>query len=92
MSKPQSKAEALATTISQATKEISQYLATQGLPDLSFAADAPPTLILPPHLQKVRAELLDATSELHNLATGPLSYLIGLTSPTVRNVSDYRLL
>ncbi|OAG06626.1 putative O-methyltransferase [Paraphaeosphaeria sporulosa] len=82
MSKPQPKAESLAATISQNTAEISQYLAAQGLPELSFAPGALPVLDLPPHLQKARAELLDATAELHDLVTGPLSYLVGLVSPT----------
>ena len=92
MSKPQSKAEALAATISRTTAEISQYLEAQGLPDLSFAPEAPPVLVLPPQLQKARAELLDATAELHDLATGPLSYIVALTSPTVSDPFTCRML
>lgn len=91
MSKPQSKAESLAAVIGQNTAEISQYLAAQGLPDLSFSPEAPLALVLPPRLQKAQAELLDATAELHDLATGPISYLVGLTSPTVRCMPRLRL-
>lgn len=83
MSKPQSKAESLAAIIGQNTVEISQYLASQGLPDLSFSPEAPLALVLPSRLQRAQAELFDATAELHDLATGPISYLVGLTSPTV---------
>ncbi|KAJ4356449.1 uncharacterized protein N0V89_004482 [Didymosphaeria variabile] len=82
MPKSQTRTQSLASTISQSTAEISKYLVTEGLPDLSFAAEAPSILILPPHLQIARAELLSATSELHDLIKGPLGYLIGLTSPT----------
>jgi len=91
MSNSQSRIEALASTISQVAAEINNHLVTEGLPALSFSAEAPPILVLPPHLQKARAELLDATSELHNLVTGPLNHLIGLTNPTVRNVAKWSL-
>jgi hypothetical protein len=87
MSNNQSRIEALASTICRAAAEINNHLVTEGLPALSFSVEAPPILVLPPHLQNTRAELLDATSELHDLVTGPLNHLIGLTNPTVSNVA-----
>lgn len=83
MSMDQSSLRALATTISQATAEISKFLSTEGFSELSFTGETPPFLILPPHLQRLRAELLRASSELHILALGPLGYLLNLTSPSV---------
>jgi hypothetical protein len=88
MSNGQSRIKVLASTICQAAAEIDNHLVTEGLPALSFSAVAPPILVLPPHLQNTRAELLDATAELHDLVTGPLNHLIGLTNPTVCNVAE----
>ncbi|KAF2176818.1 S-adenosyl-L-methionine-dependent methyltransferase [Zopfia rhizophila CBS 207.26] len=73
----------LSSIIQRSSGDIDNYLRAQGLPSPSFAVDSPPDLPLPPHLQKARNDILEATSELQSLCEGPLMHLTRLLSPTV---------
>jgi hypothetical protein len=88
MSGTQSKITELATVISRSITDIDDHLKAQCLDGPSFTNGAPPYIPLPPYLEETRAELLQATSELHDLIMGPLGYLINLTSPTVSPLSS----
>lgn len=66
----------LAKQISDATSVLTQFLSSNGLPEPSFAPDAP--LHFPPSpedVQNARRVLQEATKELHELATGPSEHV-----------------
>ncbi|KAI0173698.1 sterigmatocystin 8-O-methyltransferase [Hypoxylon sp. FL1284] len=62
----------LATTINLSVAEILRVLNTQGVPLPSFDEHAPP---LPSEIIEARSAVLDATAELHDLLTEPLSMI-----------------
>ncbi|KAK3044202.1 hypothetical protein LTS18_001900, partial [Coniosporium uncinatum] len=70
--------EDLASTIASKTKLISNYLASQNLPEPSNLASAPGNWPpLPQDLVNARSDLRTATLALHDLATGPRNALYG---------------
>jgi hypothetical protein len=83
MSNQESRFAELGNIIQNRTKEIQQFLSSQGLPSPSLAADAGADLPLPHALQGSRDEILQACTELQALAEGPRMHLTRLTSPTV---------
>lgn len=62
----------LANIISDNTTQIELYRQEQGLPPLSLGPDAPLDVKYPPHIEKCRRALIDASLELGDLATGPV--------------------
>ncbi|KIW93077.1 uncharacterized protein Z519_05682 [Cladophialophora bantiana CBS 173.52] len=66
----------LAKHISSATSILAQYLASNGLPDLSFDKDAPLYMSdLPEDIQTARRRLREAAHELYVLSTGPSEHI-----------------
>lgn len=68
----------LAQRIATNTARIDEYLNAQGLPQPSFAIDAPLKSIIPENeveVAKARLEVLNDTLELHRLLLGPREYL-----------------
>lgn len=68
----------LAAQISSHAEIIESTLATQNLPQPSFAADGPPTLPTGPEfreLQKTRLALMDAARDIEHLTTGPEAWI-----------------
>lgn len=71
------------------TAKIDKYLNKYGLPQPSFAVDAPLKSIVPDHeveIARARQEVINDTHELRRLLLGPREYL------TSFNVSNYNLL
>jgi len=62
----------LAATINTSIAKIQEVLDSLGGPSPSFAEDAPP---LPPGISEARDAVLDATAELHDLLTEPLTMI-----------------
>ena len=62
----------LAATINTSIAKIQAVLDSLGGPSPSFAEDAPP---LPPGISEARDAVLDATAELHDLLTEPLTMI-----------------
>lgn len=68
----------LAQRIATNTAKIDTYLISQGLPQPSFALDAPFTSVIPENeveLKKARQEVLADTLELRSLIQGPREYM-----------------
>ena len=61
----------LASTISENTTKIDQYLTAKGIPHPSFEINSPASLELPESLQASREAVLDANTELSELLLGP---------------------
>lgn len=60
----------LAAQISASVAELQEHLSAQGVPSPTFDEDSPP--FLPADVSHIRAQLLDATAELHEVLTEPL--------------------
>jgi hypothetical protein len=69
-SKPTRIAE-LAAVVASHTRQIDDYINTQGLPQPSFDTTGPAELQLPPQLEQARTIVLQATQELNDLLQGP---------------------
>jgi hypothetical protein len=67
--------EGLATTIAELTKALAGQLKDANHPEPSFAADSPSSLPPTPEIQGVRLQLVEALSDLLQLATGPSDYI-----------------
>jgi hypothetical protein len=64
----------LTDIISTNTKRIDEYLAAEGLPNLTFDADGPPDFPVPNKNEEIaaaRRAVVIATQELHDLMVGP---------------------
>jgi len=71
-----SRLEHLAQQISSTTNILNKFLSSKGLPEPSFAKDAP--LNFPPapeEIQIARRNLREASKELYDLVTGPSEHL-----------------
>ena len=64
----------LASIISANTVMINEHFSAKNLPPLSFGIDAN-TSDLPPELLGARSNILEATSELHDLLLGPFDLI-----------------
>lgn len=74
----------LAEIISASVNKIQASLTAQNLPTPSFDEDAPPTL--PLELSNAQDAVLDATAELRDLLTAPMTLIHshgGVSSPTL---------
>ncbi|KAF2675693.1 hypothetical protein K458DRAFT_471217, partial [Lentithecium fluviatile CBS 122367] len=75
--------EQLSSAISENAGIVSEYLATNHLPQPSFEADGPSVIIpvnAPPNVQLARQKLLAASLELFQLAKGPSDFLPNLVT------------
>ncbi|KAI1813949.1 putative O-methyltransferase [Poronia punctata] len=75
MATSKSRIARLASTVATCTQQIDDYLNQNSLPHPSFDANAPLHLGLPPHIEQLRTEVLDATQELNDLLREPRDIL-----------------
>lgn len=80
----------LAMLVMKHTKEIDDYVTSQGLPTPSFGIDAPLQGSLSGDASKSRELVLGAIEDLHALIAGPLPHLMQLLSPAVRPLQRTR--
>ena len=66
----------LASTISENTAKIDQYLTSNDLPKPSFEIDSPVNLALPKTLEAARDAVIDANTELSELLLGPKEVVV----------------
>jgi hypothetical protein len=71
MGTKKSRVAELADFISVHTARLDAYLSESNLPEPSFDADGPGAMTLPPEMQEIRDQILDANLELQELLLGP---------------------
>lgn len=69
----------LASIIIKNTDLIDQFLISHDMPFPSFDVDAPEKLSLPEELEAIRAIVLNASTEIHELLLSPKELLISNT-------------
>lgn len=70
----------LVTALSAQVSQLQTYLDSSKKPNPSLQLGAEPTLVLPPHLDRVRQEALNACDELRAVLQGPLPHLMSLVT------------
>lgn len=78
MSKPEFPLEELSGSITDNARIVSQYLASQNLPQPSFRSDGPSTVLpkgSPQSIQEARENLIAKSLEILQLAIGPSEFL-----------------
>ena len=77
----------LSSTISKNANVLSQYLASNGLPQPSFRSDGPSTVLpssSPENIQQARQDLISASLNILHLAIGPSEFLPNLATGVYR--------
>lgn len=70
-----SRIQFLATTIAESAQQLRSLLVEHELDEPSFAAECPPSLALPPSIDDVRNNLLNAACEIQDLLLDPTDLL-----------------
>ena len=65
----------LASTISANTAIFDAYLASNGIPSLSFSTGTPSKIDVPQNIAEARDAVIDASGELQALLLGPRGHL-----------------
>jgi hypothetical protein len=76
----------LVSVVSENTKKLEEYLASQNHPQPSLEPDSPLTLDLPEEITAYQETALDVVTELRALLLGPigvLQYQAEVTGPTI---------